>query len=231
MRELGELHPFYAFDTPGNGQSCLPVQQQPELADYADMLSRGASALGVGKLALYGTHTGAHIAIEWALAESDRVAALVLDGVALLDQATRREYLDRYAPPRQPDPTGAQFHWAWSYIRDQMIFFPHYRKDASHIRAGGRFDAQVLHDLTVGILNNLTTYHQPYEAVFRHEARDALARLKVPVLILGEAEGPLQDANDELGRLVPGARMATDCHGLADKAAAIVRFLKEVEHG
>jgi len=231
MAQIGKRNPLYAFDTPGTGQSCMPAQSQPMMEDYANILSRGASAIGVDRVALYGTHTGAHIAIEWALAERSRVAALVLDGVALFDDLTRREFLEVYAPPQEPDPSGAQFHWAWNYIRDQMIFFPHYKKDLAHLRAGGTFDPGTLHQLTLEVLNNLRTYHQPYEAVFRHEVRDALSRIAVPVLILSDAEGPLQDTEDELRQLMPKAQLARNCHGWNEKAAAITKFLVEIENG
>lgn len=227
MAALGPKRWLLAFDTPCNGQSCVPALAAPAMADFADMIARGADALGADPLALYGTHTGAHIAIEWALAHPDRVRALVLDGVALLDEAMRAEFLERYAPPQVPDESGAQFQWAWSFIRDQMIFFPHYRKDAEHIRPGGTFDPQVLHELVLDVLSNLTHYHLPYEAVFRHDVRGALARLAVPTLVLGDAESALDPATESVAAMVPGAQIALGCDSPAAKARAIETFLKE----
>lgn len=218
-----------AFDTPCNGQSCAPAMPDPAIADFAAMLARAADALGKPRVALYGTHTGAHIAIEWALARPEGVAALVLDGVALLDEAMRAEFLELYAPRKVPDETGSQFPWAFQFIRDQMIFFPHYRKDAAHIRAGGDLDPRVLHELALEVLANLKAYHLPYEAVFRHEVRAALARLEVPVLVLADSASALDPATEEIARLVPHARLATDCASPGDKAAAISAFLETIE--
>lgn len=226
MEALDEGLSLYAFDTPCNGQSCAPAMAAPAIADFADMIARGSEALGLERQALYGTHTGAHIAIEWTLARPKEVRALVLDGVALFEEVTRAEFLERYAPPQRPDETGAQFHWAWHFIRDQMLFFPHYRKDADHLRAGGTLDPAVLHELVLDVLNNLETYHLPYEAVFRHDVREALARLGVPTLVLADSESALDPATAEIASLVPGAQVAPDCATPEAKARAIEIFLK-----
>ncbi len=228
MAALGDARGLYAFDTPGNGQSCAPVVETPAMADYAAMLDEACDALGLEEIALYGTHTGAHIAVEWALAHPGRVKRLVLDGVALISDGERAEYLDRYAPHKTPDEIGSQFHWAWAYMRDQMIFYPHYAKDEAHMRKGGSFNARVLHGLVLDILNNLETYHQPYEAVFRHEVEASLARLELPCLILIEGDSPLDAAGDRLHNLVRGSHIARDCANPEAKAAAITAFLENI---
>lgn len=228
MAALGNGHTRIAFDNPCNGQSCAPAPEEPDVSDFADMLDRACDALGLEQIALYGTHTGAHFAIAWALARPDRVKALVIDGVALLDDAMRAEFLDRYAPQQSTDASGTQFHWAWQFIRDQMIFFPHYRKDAEHLRGGGTFDPDLLHRLTLDVLNNLESYHQPYRAVFRHDVRADLAQLDMPVLVMSEGEGPLDPAFGEVCRMVRGAHTATQCAAPQAKADAIAHFLTEV---
>lgn len=227
LAAMGDARALYAFDTPGNGQSCTPIMAEPTIADYAAMLDEAATALGLDRIAIYGTHTGAHIAAEWALARPDRVAALMLDGVALIPPAERAEYLARYAPHKVPDETGSQFHWAWNYMRDQMIFFPHYAKDADHMRQGGSFDPDVLHGLVLDVLHNLETYHQPYEAVFRHDVEAALGKLDLPALIMLEGHSPLDPAGDRLAGLVRGSQVARDCGRPADKAFAIAAFLEK----
>lgn len=227
MEALGHGRPLFAFDTPCNGHSCAPLVNTPVMADFADMIARGSDALELDTIVLYGTHTGAHIAVEWALARPSQVKALILDGAALLDEAARTEFLAHYAPPQLPDPSGMQFHWAWNFIRDQMIFFPHYKKDAEHLRAGGSLDPKLLHELTLDVLCNLESYHQPYEAVFRHDVRAALARLDVPTLVMGDSESALDPATAEIARLVERARTKPDCASPQAKARAVEAFLKE----
>ena len=228
IREMPPSRDVIAFDTPCNGHSCAPAMDDPEISDFADMLDRACDATGLDELAIYGTHTGAHIAIAWALARPGRVKGLALDGVALLDADLRQEMLAQYAPPQRPDETGSQFHWAWQYIRDQMIFFPHYRKDAEHRREGGVFDARLLHELVLDVLNNLESYHMPYRAVFRHEVRADLKRLALPTLVLRDGGGPLDPASRELSSLVAHAKLADRCGSPAAKAAAIQSFVSEL---
>lgn len=230
MRALPQSREVLAFDTPCNGQSCAPVTDDPEIDDFADMLDRACDALGLNDIAIYGTHTGAHIAIAWALARADRVKALMLDGVALLDADLRQEMLTEYAPPKQPDAAGSQFHWAWQYIRDQMIFFPHYRKDAEHKREGGVFDADTLHSLVLDVLNNLESYHMPYRAVFLHDVRSDLAKLELPTLVMSDEDGPLDQASNELRSLVANAQLADQCGSPSAKAAAIQSFISELDN-
>ena len=226
---MGALEPsldLYAFDTPCNGQSCAPSIETPVMADFADMIARGGEALGLKRPALYGTHTGAHIAVEWALARPTDVRALVIDGLALLDAETRAEFLQHYAPRKAPTESGEQFQWAWNFIRDQMLFFPHYKKNYNALRAGGTLDPEILHELVVEVLHQLEVYHLPYEAVFRHHIREALSHLSVPVLVLGDAESALDPATAEVVDRVPGATFAADCATPQAKAAAIKSFLK-----
>ena len=211
-------------DTPGNGLSCAPAVPMPDLATYADMLDRAMTAMGETELDLYGTHTGAHIAIEWAIANPSRIRTLILDGVALLSPDERAEFLTHYAPPQTPDASGTQFPWAWNMIRDQMIFWPHYRKDAEHLRKDGQFEPRLLHSLTLDLLNNLETYHQPYEAVFRHAPLERLPLVTTPSLWLQGEGGPIDtDANAALAAMRDVTMVPVT--SLADRAAAISHHL------
>jgi pimeloyl-ACP methyl ester carboxylesterase len=211
-------------DTPGNGGSCAPSQPKPTLADYAEMIARFCDTLGVDQIDLYGTHTGAHIAIEWAIAQPQRIRRLIFDGVALLSEADRLEFLERYAPLRAPDAAGTQFPWAFNLIRDQMIFWPHYRQDAAHIRQGGQFDPALLHGLTMDLLGALATYHQPYEAVFRHDPLARLPLIRTPTLWLQGGNSPL-DANAERAIASLGDVTVAKADDLSAIASAINQFL------
>jgi len=174
-----------APDTMGNGQSDPHPSAAPEMADYASAMADMADSLELDQIDLYGSHTGAHIAIEWAIAQPRRVRSLILDGIAYLPGELRAEFLTNYAPPMAPDAIGSQFNQAWHFMRDQMFFFPHYKKDADHLRVGGAFDAETLHTLTMDVLGSLTTYHLAYEAVFRHDlaARMPLVTQKTLLIV------------------------------------------------
>jgi pimeloyl-ACP methyl ester carboxylesterase len=211
-------------DTPGNGLSCAPAEPSPDLAAYAAMLDRAMDALGHPVVDLYGTHTGAHIAIEWAIAHPERIGTLVLDGVALFSPEMRAEFLAHYAPPQAIDGAGRQFPWAWNMMRDQMIFWPHYKQDAAHLRPDGDFDPRVLHDLALDLLANLETYHQAYEAVFRHVPLDRLPLVTTPALWL-QGEGSPIDSDASAAIAAMRACAVVPVASLADRAAAINQHL------
>lgn len=109
MEALGDDRRLIAFDTPCNGQSCPPNVSEPEIAHFADMLDQACDALGLNKIALHDTHTGAHIAAHWAVAQPGRVKLFSLDGRALLSASEREEMLAHYAQPREPDAYDSQF--------------------------------------------------------------------------------------------------------------------------
>nr|WP_315474685.1 alpha/beta fold hydrolase [uncultured Sandarakinorhabdus sp.] len=212
-------------DTPGNGLSCAPAVASPNLATYAAMLDQAMDALGHRAIDLYGTHTGAHIAIEWAIAHPDRIGTLVLDGVALFSPELRAEFLAHYAPPQAIDASGRQFPWAWNMMRDQMIFWPHYKQDAAHLRSDGDFDPRLLHDLALDLLTNLETYHQAYEAVFRHVPLDRLPLVTTTTLWLQGEGSPIDsDASAAIAAMRAGVLMPVA--SLADRAAAIMQMLR-----
>ena len=216
-----------APDTMGNGQSCALHCDAPDIADYAAAMERMAEALGLGEIDLYGSHTGAHIAVEWAIAQPGRVGSVILDGIAYLPGDLRAEFLDNYAPRIVPDQIGSQFNQAWHFIRDQMFFFPHYRKDAEHLRVGGSFDADVLHGLTMDVLGSLGTYHLAYEAVFRHDLAARLPLVRQKVLLIVPEDDYLAEGTKFALKNLPDA-VTADVAGdfdMAVRAAAINPFL------
>lgn len=218
---LAPYHPVSAPDTMGNGLSDPAPQASPDMTDYAHSMLRYMSARGFDRYAVYGSHTGAHIAVEMAIAAPDNVAGLVLDGVALMPAEERLEFLEKYAPVKAPDMTGSQFHWAWNFVRDQMFFYPYYRRDPDHVRPLGVLDPQWLHELTVDVLMNLETYHKAYHAVFRQPVEQRLPLVGQPTLCIATGLDPLDATIDPLSELLPRPQKAlVVAEGNATESAA-----------
>ncbi|HSN71580.1 MAG TPA: alpha/beta hydrolase, partial [Steroidobacteraceae bacterium] len=197
---------------------------------YADATLRAMDAFALREVDLYGSHTGAHIAVELAIARPDRVRRLVLDGIGLFDAATKERLLAHYAPAVRPDSFGSQIHWAWHFVRDQGWFFPYFERDAAHNRGLGAPSAQALHTTTVEGLKAIETYHLAYRAAFAHEDRKRLPLVTVPTLVIADETDPLKRGVAEAAALVPGAigeilPGESTPRGLAQKAARISAFL------
>ena len=76
--EAGFRGSIVAPDTLGNGDSAAPVPEHPDIAYFADSKRRLADALGYDKVDVYGGHTGARIACEFAAAHPQRVGRVIL---------------------------------------------------------------------------------------------------------------------------------------------------------
>lgn len=232
MRALKGEQPLIAPDTLGNGDS-VPIElEQPEIPDYAEALGRVLDALNLPEIDIYGSHTGASIAMELAIAQPQRVRRLVLDGIGLYAPDELADILAHYAPAIEPNQIGSQLTWAWHFVRDQAFYFPWFKRDTAHARTGGLPPAKVLHSTVVEVLKSIRTYHLAYRAAFRHPKRDRLPLATVPTLVLSDSSDPLSPTQEEVCSLLPDGRMGfvdrEEGDGVsARKARAIERFLAQ----
>ncbi len=229
MQALSATREVIAPDTLGNGDSAAADMVEPDIAYYAESSWRVMDQLGIEYVDLYGSHTGAHIAVEMAIAHPERIRRLVLDGIAMFDIAEKAEYLAHYAPAMAPDITGAQFHWAPQFVRDQAWFFPYFQRDAVHNRGLAAPSAEALHRTTVEVLKALRTYHLAYRAAFAHDDRARLPLLTVPTLAMADASDPLSKGVALAARLIKDATpwifYDDGDDALARKAAALASYL------
>ncbi len=80
---LASRFTVFALDTPGFGWSDpLPIPR-PDALDYAAAMIEAFDALGLDRVPVYGSHTGAAIAVAAAVSYPQRVACLALDGYAI----------------------------------------------------------------------------------------------------------------------------------------------------
>ena len=223
----GQGRTVIAPDTLGNGDSPPPAVAEPDIAYFADSVVRLADTMGIDRFAVYGAHTGARIACELAAAYPDRVCATVLDGIKEYDDATRETILAHYAPQVPPDDHGTHMVWAFHFVRDQALYFPHFQRDPEHRLPGHMPSARILHDATLDVLKALDTYALPYLAAFRYRPLTRLPAIATPVLLLKSDRelAVLNAAVDEAAALLRHGSVAAVASDPAAKAAAILNFL------
>lgn len=235
MAELAVLgRPTLAPDTAGNGDSEPLAMAQPEIADLAATAFEAITMLIDGPFHLYGSHTGASIAMEIALAHPGRVTSLTIDGMGLYRAGRQAEVLERYAREIRPDAEATHLMKVWHFCRDQFLFWPYYNRTADGRLPDGLPDEETLHDFVVEVLKAMRTYHLSYRAAFRHPKRERLPLLKLPVHVICSTSDMLFEYFDEVAGLVAGARKTrllawTDPDHHRHTAAVIERFLKEAE--
>ena len=229
VRAAGFAGTIIAPDTLGNGDSCPPAPQEPDIAYFAGSMARMLDAHGHARAHFYGTHTGARIACECAAAHPDRTATTILDGITEYDAETRAEVIAQYAPQVEPDEYGRHLVWAFNFCRDQALYFPHFRKLPENRLAVPMPPPEVLHRITLDVLKALGTYSLPYLAAFRYEAFARMGRIECPVLIL-RSDGELAALNrsvQKASELIAHATVSDVAHDPASKAVAIAAFLRE----
>lgn len=218
-----------APDSLGNGDSAPPAPDSPDADYFAGSLARLLAVLGVDRIDLYGAHTGARIAAEFAVAFPARVRRLVLDGIADYPAELRQRMLAEYAPRMLPDDYGRQLIWAFNFVRDQSLYSPYFLRDAQHRVAASMPPAENLHLRTVDVLKALQTYHKPYLAALRYVARERLPLIAAPTLLLTSPadSAALKAGATELVKLIVRGRHQDVDASPEAKAAAIAGFLGE----
>jgi pimeloyl-ACP methyl ester carboxylesterase len=231
MGALARLgRPTIAPDTAGNGDSEPLTMAQPEIPDLARAALAAIDSQTSGAFHLYGSHTGASIAMEIALAHPDRVRSLTIDGMGLYSTGQQSEVLDRYAREIRPDAEATHLMKVWHFCRDQFLFWPYYNRTAGGRLPNGLPDDDALHDFVVEVLKAMRSYHLSYRAAFRHPKRDRLPLLSVPALVICSPSDMLHGSFAEVADLIPGARRTellpwTDPDHHAHAAGTIADFV------
>lgn len=194
------------FDTPGYGGSDPLAMAAPRAADYADAAAEAMTALGIQRAPVYGTHTGAHIAMELALRHPDRVAGLVLDGVSFNTPEEAQERLDKYAPEFAPTTDGAHLAWAWQHTRDQIVFYPWFRAEKARRLNAGMAPPDYIHDIVLAKMD-AADYWLGYRAAFSHDSRAVMYQLKVKATVVVREGDVLAPEAKRLTDLPDGVRV------------------------
>jgi pimeloyl-ACP methyl ester carboxylesterase len=180
-----------APDTPGNGLS-TPLAGEPSIEDYAEALLEFADALGLGRLALYGFHTGAAIAAVFAARYPARVAAIVCNGLSAWNDAERLDLKRHYLPRFVPAWDGSHMAWAWARVEEHTVFFPWHRPEPAARMVYDVPSVAATHLNALDLLESGDGYRAPYAAAFGFRTEDWLERITAPLLVAATVLDPLR---------------------------------------
>ena len=177
-----------APDYLGNGESDKPPGPV-DIAELARDVIALADALELPKFDLWGTHTGALIALEAGLTAPGRVGCAILEGPVLLPPSLNSDILANYFLPLEPHPWGLHLQQAWNMRRDMFLFWPWYRAELAAARPLGFPDPAFLHDWTIGLLQSGASYGRSYRAAFEYDTPARLPLLACRSLVCaGQAD-------------------------------------------
>jgi len=200
---LGEHFTVLALDTPGYGNSTPLPQVQPEIPDFAAALETTLAALGIERCALYGFHTGAKIALQFAADHPERVALALLDGLALPPAPPPREFLDRYLEPIEPAADGSHLVRLWARVLDSHRYFPWFDRSAGTRMSLALPDDLDLHEYAIDLFMAGRHWSSAYGAAWRHLAAPNIPRLRTRTVFMGREDDVLYAFLDHLPQPLP----------------------------
>ncbi|MBL8327895.1 MAG: alpha/beta hydrolase [Rubrivivax sp.] len=173
-----------ALDTPGYGQSDALPQPPASVADYLPVLQAWAEAVaGAQPLTLYGSATGAQLAIAWANSQPQRIRRLFLDNAAHFDDAECEALLARYFVDLPPQADGSHLQQAWQMAAQQLQFFPWFAADEAHRVGPPDPPPAAVQATLMDLLSTGPQWATAYRAAFQHERARHVQALQVPTLI------------------------------------------------
>ena len=196
---LGGEFTVVVLDLPGCGNSHSLVDS-PTLGDYADAAAENLGALGIDRCHLYGTGTGAQVALEVAVRLPERIAGVVLDQLPLLEDSQRSELAERFCPRFDPSWDGTHIAAIWWWCREQSLFRPWHRPGAETRLDADEPPPGVLQRRAADVLRAGDGYSDGLRAAFAHSPANSLGRLEIPWTLVTSPADPLTP---------PGARIPT----------------------
>lgn len=191
--ELGQYCRVIAPDTPGFGNSQALVGKEQSLDEFANALLQFMNALKVESVSLYGTHTGAAIAAQFALNNPERVNKLVLDGFPIFTQEEKNDLLTNYLPALDISWDGSHVMRLWSRIKDLYTYFPYNKRNTKCRLVGSPPPLDSFQRTALGFLEAGNHYRGAYAAAFGIDGAKALSNLQVSTTVLAHHSDLLFD--------------------------------------
>lgn len=198
MQLLGKHFHVIAPDTPGYGQSASLNPAPETIEGYLPFLEALVSHVKADQIFLYGTATGAQLAIAYALLHPKKVYHLFLDNVAHFEADFRNQLLQQYFISLEPESDGSHLSRLEQMVEKSCLFFPWFSNNECDRIATSLPPAAVIQQLVEEHLQAGTDYARAYRAAFLHERAEKVQQLKVPTLIFRWEGSPILRYMDHL---------------------------------
>ncbi len=194
---------FIAPDTPSFGLSDSLPGEAPLIEPYAEALAQFLDAIGVDRCGIYGTHTGAMIAAEFARAYPERTDVCCLNGYVVATPEEVSDTMANYFVPLVPRDDGSHMVWSWVRMRDQMIFYPWYRKAAANRMTFDVPPADFLQPFMMDFFRCANDGLRAYKAAFTYDAIKGLRGMTSPCHVMAFKQDVLYAHLDRIPNDMP----------------------------
>jgi pimeloyl-ACP methyl ester carboxylesterase len=199
MSMFAEDRHVIAVDTPGYGLSEPLPNPGQSINDYL-LTFRGffEAVAGPAPITLYGSATGAQLALGFAYTFPERLGHLFLDNAAHFEDAHRQQILERYFVDLTPREDGSHLQVLWTHARQMLTFFPWFEHSNEHRIRPTEPSAEEIAQLVGYFLAAGPRYAEAYRAAFMHERIENYQRLRTTTTLFRWLGSPLLKQIDAL---------------------------------
>jgi pimeloyl-ACP methyl ester carboxylesterase len=180
---LADSFTVIAPDTPGYGYSSPLPKRADSLYDYVPYLHQLIKKITDQPVKLYGTATGAQLAIAYSLIYNEHVQHLYLDNAAHFDEEACDVILKNYFIDLSPQADGSHLQKLWQHVCDGCLYFPWYDKNEANKIAAALPPAAAIQNIVNDYLLAGENYTDAYIAAFKHERAEKVQALKCSTTI------------------------------------------------
>ncbi|WP_350284621.1 alpha/beta fold hydrolase [uncultured Croceitalea sp.] len=173
----------FCVDTPGYGKSDALTEPPTGLSDYTVFLHRAFKEIGLNKPAMYGSATGAQLAVRYGLEYPDEVSHIFLDNAAHFDDDLAEKILEHYFPDLTPQLNGCHLTDIWMIVSQMFQYFPWCFTTKEYALNRQQMPLFVLQMVAMDYLKAGAAYDAAYKLAFQHERGEYVQQLKVPTTI------------------------------------------------
>ncbi|WP_121065058.1 alpha/beta fold hydrolase [Maribacter vaceletii] len=182
-KELALDYTVICVDTPGYGKSDALPNTPNNLSDYTKVLHDFFKKMGIELPILYGSATGAQLAIRYALDFPNEVSHIFLDNAAHFNEVLRKRILKHYFPDLTPEINGSHIRKIWEITNKMFQFFPWCFNEEEYALHRPQVPKEVLHTIALDFFKAGENYFLAYKTAFMHEKAEYVQQLKVPTTI------------------------------------------------
>jgi pimeloyl-ACP methyl ester carboxylesterase len=173
-----------APDTPGYGASDPLPEPAEDLSAYVDWLKRFMESQGLQSAGVYGSATGAQIAVQFARKFPDKTDYVVLDNAVHFTDEERDLIMKDYFPDLTAQADGSHMQTAWDMSAKLYRYFPWFDQ-ADECKVSDASPAiELVHDTAMSYLVAGTDYDRAYRAAFMNENARNIQAITRPTRIL-----------------------------------------------
>lgn len=174
----------FSPDTPGYGSSDPLPEPPQDMAAYVEWLKKFLESRGLASAGIYGSATGAQMAIQFARTYPEMTDFVVLDNAVHFDEEERQRILQDYFPDMTPRADGGHLRLAWEMSSRLFQRFPWF-DDSEEARVSDvEPPTALVHATAMSYLAAGVDYDRAYRAAFNNEDAHNLQAIKKPTRVV-----------------------------------------------